>query len=166
MRHPSAAEEATVQASVNELGIRLHALVRGIRLIKQHRVHERPGIPAGMVGMLLELDKLREGCHARDLTDRTGLDQSTISRAVTWLVAHGLVERRTDPTDRRAAILAVTPAGRAALVETYDWYGEVLGRALADWTPDEVGALAHALDRFTRDIEGTLRHHDDLEAAR
>ncbi|MEH1017005.1 hypothetical protein V6U90_28395 [Micromonospora sp. CPCC 206060] len=60
----------------------------------------------------------------------------------------------------------MTPAGRTALAEAYDWYGEVLGRALADWTPAEVAALARALDRFTHDVENTLRQHNDLEAAR
>ncbi|MEH1017006.1 hypothetical protein V6U90_28400 [Micromonospora sp. CPCC 206060] len=101
MWQPSAAEEAAVQASVTKLGLRLHALIRGVRLIKQRRVNGRPGVPAGMVGMLLAMDELRAGCHARDLTDRTGLDQSTVSRAVAWLVAHWWSGAPTPPTAAR-----------------------------------------------------------------
>nr|WP_246381142.1 MarR family transcriptional regulator [Micromonospora jinlongensis] len=118
--------------------------------------------------MLVQIDLLSSDCHARDLADRTRLDASTVSRSVAALVAHGLVERRPDPSDKRATFLAVTPAGRAALADSHRWYGEVLARALADWTPDEVAALSAALGRFTGDIEVALGNNDNdnLEAAR
>ncbi|MER7891616.1 MarR family transcriptional regulator [Micromonospora sp. NPDC094482] len=152
--------------SVRDLGLRLHGLLNGVRLIKQRRADERPAVPSGLVGILLQIDRLSTGCHARELAQRTRLDPSTVSRAVAALVAHDLVQRRPDPDDRRASFLSLTPAGRAALTDTFDWYGEVLDRALVDWTPGEVTALSAALDRFTRDIEIALGNHDNLEAAR
>ncbi|MET8094265.1 hypothetical protein [Micromonospora sp. NPDC005220] len=74
----------------------------------------------------------------------------------------------TRPDRQRATFLAVTPAGRAALADSHRWYGEVLERALADWTPGEVAALSAALGRFTGDIETALANNDNdnLEAAR
>ncbi|MCW3838695.1 hypothetical protein ONA70_01100 [Micromonospora yasonensis] len=69
-------------------------------------------------------------------------------------------------TCRRASHLTVTDAGRVALADTEDWYGRVLTRALADWSPGEVAALSAALGRFTRDLEVALAHHDNLEDAR
>lgn len=99
-------------SGAGELGLRLYDLVRTVRLLKQRRADERPVIPAGMLGMLVQIEQLSNGCHARDLVDRTRLDASTISRSVAALVADGLVERRPDPTDKRATFLAVTPAGR------------------------------------------------------
>ncbi|WP_199723464.1 MULTISPECIES: MarR family winged helix-turn-helix transcriptional regulator [unclassified Micromonospora] len=135
-------------------------------MLRQRRADERPAVPAGMVGMLLHIDQLAGGCHAQELAQRTRLDPSTVSRSVAALVAHNLVQRRPDPTDKRASLLAITPAGRAALAGTHSWYGEVLDRALADWTPGEVEALSVALDRFTRDIDVALGNHDKLEAAR
>lgn len=157
-----------MESDARELGLRLYDLVKSVRLLKQRRADERPAIPAGMLGMLVQIDQLSSDCHARDLADRTRLDASTVSRSVAALVAHGLVERRPDPTDRRATFLAVTPAGRAALADSHRWYGEVLERALADWTPDEVVALSAALGRFTGDIEVALGNNDNdnLEAAR
>lgn len=116
--------------------------------------------------MLLQIDQLSSGCHARELVHRTRLDPSTVSRSVAGLVAHNLVERRPDPTDRRASFLAITPTGQAALTEAYGWYGEVLERVLADWTHDEVRALSGALDRLAHDIDTALGNHDNLEAAR
>ncbi|MFI7606297.1 MarR family winged helix-turn-helix transcriptional regulator [Micromonospora sp. NPDC049366] len=160
--------------SVRDLGLRLQDLGRSVRLLRQRRAVERPAVPVGLVGILLQIDRLATGCHARELAARTRLDPSTVSRAVAALVSHGLVERRPDPTDKRASFLAVTPAGRAALSDTYGWYGEVLAKALATWTPGEVTAFTAALDRLTRDIEVALATHetaalannDNLEAAR
>ncbi|MET8231998.1 MarR family winged helix-turn-helix transcriptional regulator [Micromonospora sp. NPDC005298] len=157
-----------MESGARELGLRLYDLVRSVRLLKQRRADERPAIPPGMLGTLVQIDQLSSDCHARDLVDRTRLDASTISRSVTALVAQGLVERRPDPTDRRATFLAVTPAGRAALADSHRWYGEVIERALTDWTPDEVAALVAALGRFAGDIEVALGNNDNdtLEAAR
>ncbi|WP_328416931.1 MarR family winged helix-turn-helix transcriptional regulator [Micromonospora sp. NBC_00389] len=155
-----------MDSGARELGLRLYDLIKTVRLLKQRRADERPAIPPGLLGMLVQIDQLSSGCHARELAHRTRLDPSTVSRSVAALVAHGLVERRPDPTDKRATFLAVTPAGQAALADTHGWYGEVLERALADWTPDELAALSAALGRFTGDIEVALGNHDNLEAAR
>ncbi|OKI60530.1 hypothetical protein A6A27_29720 [Micromonospora sp. CB01531] len=156
----------TVDPATRELGTRLQELLTGVRLLKQQRADDRPAVPPGLVGLLMHIDRCATGCHARELAERTRLDPSTVSRAVAALVAHGLVDRRADPSDRRASHLTVTAAGRAALADTHDWYGGVLDRALADWTPGEVAALSAALGRFTRDIEVALAHHDNLEDAR
>ncbi|MEW1586269.1 MarR family winged helix-turn-helix transcriptional regulator [Micromonospora vinacea] len=157
-----------MDSDAGELGLRLYDLVRCIRLLKQHRADQHPAIPAGMLGMLVQINQLSSDCHARDLADRTRLDASTVSRSVAALVAHGLIERRPDPSDRRATILALTPAGRTALADSHRWYGEVLERALADWAPGEVAALSAALGRFTGDIAIALGNNDNdnLEAAR
>ncbi|SCF12833.1 MarR family protein [Micromonospora coriariae] len=152
--------------AVRALGLRLYDMVRSVRLLRQRRADERPAVPLGLVGMLLQIDQLSSGCHAHELAQRTRLDPSTVSRSVAALVAHDLVERRPDPTDKRASLLAITPAGRIALADTHSWYGELLERALAGWTSGEIEALSAALDRFTRDIDVALGNHDKLEAAR
>ncbi|MGN9767391.1 MarR family winged helix-turn-helix transcriptional regulator [Micromonospora sp. SD12] len=149
-----------------ELGTRLSELVRSVRLIRRHRADVRPAVPIGLAGLLMQIERLPADCHARELAARSGLDPSTVSRSIASLVSHGLVERRADPADKRASLLTVTPAGRAALTDTYDWYGRILDTALADWTPTEVAAFAAALGRFTRDVETALGHHNNLEAAR
>ncbi|WP_433350097.1 MarR family transcriptional regulator [Micromonospora sp. CA-111912] len=155
-----------METTARELGIRLFDLLKNVRVIKQRRADERPSVPIGMVGMLLQIEQRASGCHARELASRTGLDPSTVSRAVASLVSHGLVERRADPADRRASWLAITPKGQGALADAHGWYGELLERALADWTPGEVAALCAALDRFTRDLDVALGTNDNLEDAR
>ncbi|GAA2710786.1 MarR family winged helix-turn-helix transcriptional regulator [Micromonospora olivasterospora] len=149
-----------------ELGVRLHELTTAVRMIKQRYADSRSSVPLGMIGLLRRIDRFGDGCHARELALRAGLDPSTVSRAVAGLVAQGLVERRTDAADKRVAVLAVTPAGRAALADTENWYGAVLDRALTGWTPAEAAALSAALARFTHDIKNALGNQENLEAAR
>jgi DNA-binding MarR family transcriptional regulator len=150
-----------------ELALHLRDLLKVVRHLKQRRDGQRPGTPAGMVGILLTIDRLTgrdECCHAKELARVSGLDQSTVSRAVTALVSHGLVERMPDPADKRASILAVSPAGRTALKEASDWFDRVLARALDQWRDDEIDVLTASLGRFVADLDAAL--HTELETAR
>lgn len=152
-----------MDAVARELEDRVRGLLRVVRMVKQ-RHH---ALPPGLVGTLGLIDRAgahATGCHAKELAASAGLDPSTVSRAVAALVANGLVERRADPADGRASILVVTERGHAALAEARDWYDRLLGRALADWSPEEVEALTDALGRLTTDVEGALG--STLEAAR
>lgn len=46
------------------------------------------------------------------LSDRLGVDKSTMSRNIEILVNSGLVSRMTDPDNRRSVAIALTDAGR------------------------------------------------------
>ena len=138
---------------------RLFEVTRFVRLSKQQWLHDRPDVPIGLVSGLALIDS-RGGCHAKELASRSGLDPSTVSRAVAAMVGHGLVQRRVDPADRRASSLVVTDTGHEVLAEARTWFLDLLRRALADWRPDEVEAFALALARFLVAV------HQELEAAR
>ena len=56
-----------------------------------------------------------EGASLSEVCDYIGLTLSTMSTLVDGLVAHGFVNRRTDPEDRRRMILTLTEPGRARL---------------------------------------------------
>lgn len=67
-----------------------------------------------------------------DLAELIGLDTSTASRYVQKLVEEGLVERKTDPNDRRVTLLSVTQNGRnlsAAVIQSmHDYLPETFDR--------------------------------------
>ncbi|MFI5890063.1 MarR family winged helix-turn-helix transcriptional regulator [Actinoplanes sp. NPDC051513] len=151
---------------MDDIGSRLHDLLRVIRLTKQRRSEERTAVPSGALGMLALIDRLGTGSHARELAAQAALDPSTVSRAVAALVAGGLVARKPDPYDGRATVLAVTDAGRAALDDALDWYERLVARALADWTPDEIAAFDRQLGRFTEAMDNALHRTENLEVAR
>jgi MarR family transcriptional regulator, transcriptional regulator for hemolysin len=54
----------------------------------------------------------QEGLSQVDLADVLELQPISLVRLLDRLVEHGLVERRSDPKDRRANRLFLTPAGR------------------------------------------------------
>jgi DNA-binding MarR family transcriptional regulator len=147
--------EGDVDRAENVVAERVSDLARIVRLSKQQWLHDRPGLPIGLIGALAALDR-STGCHAKELAGRSGLDQSTVSRAVAALVEHGLVRRETDPNDRRASVLLVTDEGRAALTAARSWYADVMRLALDGWTPDEVAAFTDGLGRFVAAVERVL----------
>ena len=67
------------------------------------------------------------------LAQAFGLDPSTITRQVQALEHAGLVERQSDPTDRRASLLELTDQGRLVLVTTRERRRAWLNAALGDW---------------------------------
>ncbi|MEO1089594.1 MAG: MarR family winged helix-turn-helix transcriptional regulator [Pseudomonadota bacterium] len=89
---------------------------------------------------------------AKDLGARAKLDKVQTSRALRGLVSRGLVERQTDPEDRRAVRLRLTEAGHAL-------YAEVAAVALA-WERDLTQALGlserRAIDRVLHKLDDAL----------
>ena len=60
---------------------------------------------------LLEIEEMQTA-NLQLLAERLTLDKSTVSRTVDGLVNLGLVDRRTDPGNRRSIILSLTPGGK------------------------------------------------------
>ncbi|MEV4823010.1 MarR family winged helix-turn-helix transcriptional regulator [Micromonospora sp. NPDC049274] len=69
------------------------------------------GLTPAAARALHELDPDRPS-PARDLAERLGCDRSNVTALVDKLEQAGLVERRTDPADRRQKTLVVTGPGR------------------------------------------------------
>ncbi len=80
------------------------------------------------------------------------LDVSTVSRQVATLQAAGLIRRDPDPSDGRAALLTVTPAGRDVLERTRAQRRRMLHDVLAAWPAQDVELFADLLARFNADV--------------
>ncbi|MFI5758181.1 MarR family winged helix-turn-helix transcriptional regulator [Streptomyces sp. NPDC051569] len=87
------------------------------------------------------------------LADAFGLDTSTVNRQTAALLRTGLAERIADPDGGMARKLRMTDEGLRRLHAHRAWATDGLGLVLADWTADEIAALAHALLRFNTTIE-------------
>jgi len=75
-------------------------------------------------------------------------DPSTVSRQVASLVKDGFVERRADPVDGRASVLAITERGQHAHIDRCRRRNEYYQEMLAGWDEDEVREFAAQLARF------------------
>ena len=85
-----------------------------------------------------------------------GLDPSTITRQVQALEEIGLAARETDPSDRRASILDLTPNGREVLDSTRARRRSRLQEALADWPEDDLAAFGRLLGEFNASLDRLL----------
>ena len=99
---------------------------------------------------------------AHDVSAHTAMDKVRVSRAVTRLAGRRCITRRTDPKDRRRAILDLTEQGRAI-------YDEIVPLALAveaQLVVDLSAAERAALDAAIRKLEARARPQqgdDELE---
>ena len=88
-------------------------LVETSRLLRNyidHRAKSRGTTRAQWIVLFRLRDQ--EGLSQVDLADVLELQPISLVRLLDRLVEHGLVERRSDPKDRRANRLFLTPAGR------------------------------------------------------
>jgi DNA-binding MarR family transcriptional regulator len=136
------------------------------RSITQVRLHERllraAGVRVDRSGVVL-LHKLAvEGDSLRvtDLSEMLGVDTPAVTRKVQQLEREGLVARRSDPEDRRASRLRITPAGRRIVERVWKARQVWLEQLLEGWTDDDLRTLGALLGRFGKDLER------DLEDAR
>jgi DNA-binding MarR family transcriptional regulator len=75
------------------------------------------------------------------LARRLGIDRTVMTYLIDDLVEAGLVERRTDPRDRRARTVVATARGRRRLPELDRRLAAIEAELLAALTPAEAGHL-------------------------
>jgi DNA-binding MarR family transcriptional regulator len=91
------------------------------------------------------------------IADCVGFDPSTMSRQVADLEKAGLLERTTDPDDRRAALLEVTADGEALMKRLYTGRRRRLERLLSEWSDSDIATLGRVLAMLN---ESTAKYAD------
>ena len=139
-----------------------HQLIRLVRMIeRKHAGKTGPdGVERAAYVLLarLVLDGPR---RSNALAESVHSDPSTVSRQVAALVRVGLVERKPDPDDGRACLLAATPEGLRVFEANRDRRNTDLSELTAHWDEADRVRLAELLDRFTTDLERRVSSADD-----
>jgi DNA-binding MarR family transcriptional regulator len=91
--------------------------------------------------------------RASAVADCLQSDPSTVSRQVAALVREGLLERRSDPDDGRASVLALTPKADAVLAEHDLIRLDYFARMLDGWSDADLRRFAGMLSRFAEAYE-------------
>jgi DNA-binding MarR family transcriptional regulator len=127
-----------------------------VRLNKMHAqvAHQmaKQGMDKSAFVLLATLNGLGE-CRSSGLAEAVLSDPSTVSRQVAGLVKDGLIERRSDPADGRASVLAVTEAGRELLRKRRRQRNEAIEEVFADWPEEDFKGFADLFERFVQDFE-------------
>lgn len=85
---------------------------------------------------------------AAELARDYGIDASAVTRLIDRLEKRNLLSRVRSSEDRRAVRLAVTEEGRELAARMPEIFGGVVDKALAGFTPEEVGFLKSMLRRI------------------
>ncbi|MFD4368296.1 MarR family winged helix-turn-helix transcriptional regulator [Rhodococcus sp. NPDC058521] len=104
-------------------------------------------LPAAMIGVLFVLAGRGE-CRQNELASEMFVSQSSLSRQVSELVDGGYVIRETDPGDRRASRIRVSPSGMEVLRITKERRAARLRDTLEGWSQTEADAAVDSLNRL------------------
>lgn len=123
-----------------------------------HRAKAHDAATSGAFQSMPVLWTLRESGPLRSnlLAESVLSDPSTVSRQVTALVEQGLVAREPDPDDGRAALLAITDAGRAMVEEKLRLRDQYLAGMTASWTDDDRDRFVELFERFSNDFAAAV----------
>src|SRR5579871_1750861 len=88
------------------------------------------GVTRAQWAVLARLDRF-EGLKQAELAEMLDLQPITLTRLLDRLCDNGLIERRSDPNDRRAKRLFLTPAARPLLEQLGALGEEMMATALA-----------------------------------
>lgn len=100
----------------------------------------------GYIGLLAVFGELSPS----ELALRSGMDRSRTSKALMPLLAKGLVQRRSEPHDRRRAVVSLTPAGRKLHDRVFPRVLAIHHALLAPFSAAEVTQMARLLHRLRR----------------
>lgn len=142
MPHPRPTPDRETMLSWASLVHAGQFLTRGLDLALQARC----GMSLPEQDLMRVVDRTSGGMRMGDLAERLFFSKAGMTKMVDRLEQHGWVERRSAPDDRRATVIALTPAGRRQLARAravlVAWVAEHFGRHL---TAPERRGLAGAL---------------------
>jgi MarR family transcriptional regulator for hemolysin len=113
---------------------------------------------------LLVLSRRGKTARQGELAEEMGIEGPSLVRLIDLLQAEGLVERREDPTDRRAKTLHLTPMGEAKAAEVHRMLRRVRAYLLKDIGSDQLAAAFEALQSIERRAN-RLREAADISEA-
>ena len=128
----------------------MHALMSVGRLIRQRSSGET--LDTGSF-WLLKTIAANGSMRVTDLATCVNLDASTVSRHVAQLHHGGLIERASDPVDRRAQRVRLSTDGERQLNAALRARLALLERGLDSWAPEDLEQLDRLLTRFVSDID-------------
>jgi DNA-binding MarR family transcriptional regulator len=82
------------------------------------------------------------------------LADNSVSTLVNQLLTAGMLRRETDPGDRRAVRLELTPAAQRHIADWRDRRARMVGARMADLSDDDRAAIGAALPALRRLVSG------------
>ncbi|MFD1329065.1 MarR family winged helix-turn-helix transcriptional regulator [Mycoplana ramosa] len=133
-------------------GLQFSLLARQWRRAIEKRLEEA-GLTDATWKPLVHLAAAGDGITQKDLASLVGVDGSTLVRLLDILCEKGMIERRTDKTDRRAKQLFLTGAGRAAVADIRAQLDGAEAELLKEIGDEEIATVLDVLARIAARLE-------------
>ena len=126
-----------------------------LKAILEERLQEASGLVLADNEALRNLAHADGGLRMSDIADRLILSRGGTTKVIDRLEALGYVERSPDPQDRRATMVEISDAGRAAMAEARVVIDEGLEEAWAQHiSDDEARVIVEVMDRVLEAYPG------------
>jgi len=104
-----------------------------------------------------------QGINQVGLSQLLEVQPITVARLVDKLAEMGLVERRQDPTDRRAQKLYLTEKAMPSIDQMWETSEDLYQVAFKDFTDEEAAQLLSALVRIRANLAGETPRHPSAQ---
>jgi DNA-binding MarR family transcriptional regulator len=138
-------------AAADDLSRECQRFLRLVRKLAAQQPTDSDGVETAAYGLLAHLVCVGPR-RTTALAEAVYSDTSTVSRQTAALVRTGLVERRPDPEDGRASLLAATPEGERVFELKRRARNVRIARLLSEWDVSEMGDLTTMLGRLNNDL--------------
>ncbi len=118
-------------------------------------------LPYAQARLLAQIEQQRAS-RISELAAADHCSQPTMTTQVQRLEAGGWVERRSDPSDARAVLVSVTPAGTATLRQTRAVRAAVVVPHLEHLAPEQLATLADAVE-ILRDLLHDVQNQNNTQ---
>lgn len=129
------------------------------RLIARRQAQDPEAMTRTDYALLAILEQCDDeaGLRTSQLASIHGQDVSTVSRRVTQLEEHGLLERLPDPSDGRASTVRLTHHGRTELDDERAARSGLFSEILAEWPEADLADLDRLMSRLSADLAADAR---------
>jgi len=142
----------TILDAETNAGFLIHDVSRLLRAWFDERA-QAMGLTRAQWRVLVHL-AAREGINQKALAEILELDTVTLSRHVDRLERDGWLERRSDPSDRRAWLLHLLPPARPMLDKMEGLAERTMARALDGLSMEERARFVNVLTRIKLNMTG------------
>jgi DNA-binding MarR family transcriptional regulator len=139
--------------SATRLNIELVRVMKLFASMRQRGPKVHPGVEPASYPVLFNL--VAGPLRVSLLAEHVYSDTSTVSRQVSTLVSHGLLEKVPDPHDGRACMVSLSTEGAELVERLKASRGQWFRHLLQDWEPADAEAFGEYLERFATSVEAS-----------
>jgi DNA-binding MarR family transcriptional regulator len=151
---------------VGDDGVRLAdelmTVTMAVRRLVRRRLREEvpPRLRPAQVELMGVVSR-RPGISVAAAARELHLADNSVSTLVNQLLTEGMLRRETDPRDRRAVRLELTPAARRHLADWRARRARLVGARIEAMSQEDRAAIAAALPALGRLLDGLREPHDE-----